>query len=122
MQFQVRYDESIDCVVGEFKGDMGMDSLKAYIAEIDSVVKKNTCKRFFNDLREARINFSIISIYHLHETIVTGEFDRKWRRAVLFNPGFDKEKKEFHETVSFNRGLTEKTFIEYDAAMEWLLS
>jgi hypothetical protein len=122
IQFQVRYDESIDCVIGEFRGNMEMDSLKAYVAEIGSVAKRHPCRRFFNNLREAEINFSITDIYNLTGTLLAGEFDGRWRRANLFNPDLAKDKREFHETVSANRGVLEKSYTDYTEAMEWLLS
>ena len=122
MQFKVRYDESIDCVKGEFRGNMDLDSVKAYIAEIESVARQHPCRRFFNDVREAEISFSINDLYQLTESLLAGEFDRKWKRAVLFNLGFDEDKREFHETVNLNRGITEKSFTDYAEAIKWLQS
>ena len=119
MEFQVQYDPSINAVVGEFKGNLNRSSLKAYVANIASVVRAHSCKRFLNDLRAAQINLSIIDVFELPSVVVSEDFNRTWRRAVLLPPE-STINKSFFENVNSNRGVEEKIFTDYLEAIAWL--
>lgn len=120
MDFQVKYDEELNCVVGKLTGDLTLDVLKAYVTEISSVAKLHPCWRFLNDMRSANIPMPILEVYQAMNELTPEGFDSRWKRAVLIKPPYDEEKMKFFESAAYVRRIAIKTFVDYDEAMEWL--
>jgi hypothetical protein len=60
-EFDVRYDEETGCVHASYRGRLDRDSMHRYAKEIVRVASEHACTRFLNDLRKARIGFSVLS-------------------------------------------------------------
>ena len=118
MEFDVRYDEEHDCVIGSYTGRMDCDALHLYVKEMISVASKHICKCFISDIRKAEFDFSMVDIYYMPEALHVLGLDRSWRRAIVVN----KQVKELHffETVALNQGYTVNVFADIDEAMKWL--
>ena len=97
-----------------------MAAAREYLRHIVATAKKHPCHRFLNDFREVRIALSVVDLYEIPDLIVTGGFDRRWRRAMLLGSAADLHKLSFFELVASNRGITVRLFTEVDKAIQWL--
>jgi hypothetical protein len=120
MAFKVHYDKKSNCVIGTFRGTLGMMSMKEYAREIMKVASKNNCTSFLNDLRNTEVNISTFDLYFIPETLHNMGFMRWWKRAIVASKQL--EDYYFFELTAQNRGCYVKIFEDIDEAMKWVKS
>jgi hypothetical protein len=102
-------------------GDLNPLTLPDYLDKILQFAKMHKCKRFLNDLRNAKINFTMAELYEASKLVITEEFDRSWVRAILVKEE-NLDKANFYETVLRNKGVKVKVFTNIYKAKRWLVT
>lgn len=118
--FRVVYDEDSDCILTTVSGDMDMDVVQAFFAEVGRVAAENRCTRVLSDLREAKIVAATADIYLMAKALGEKKISPSFKRAIVISR--DEEDYAFWETVCFNQGFQNvRVFREYDEAKQWVL-
>ena len=116
----VRYDKTLGCIVGQFKGVMDISAAKRYTTRVVHVGGEYYCTRFLNDLRHAVTDFSGPVLYDMLGLLDFLGMDRSWTRAVLVsNTSRDCDTLERLAKAS---GYTVRVFTDRDEAVTWLTS
>lgn len=118
MGFNFIYDQEDDCIIGNYIGELNIKGIKEYAKEIKKTVSKHNCKRFFNDLRRANLDLTIVDKYIIPSLLLKMGIDNTWKIAVVVTN--DVEDYSFFETVVNYRREVVKTFTDPDEAMIWL--
>lgn len=119
-EFNVRYDEKLNCLCGQAKGHVDRKSVDEYLEKITQAASKYNCKFFLNDMREAEIDLSVIEMYELPGFLDAAGIDRSWKRSIIASKQLDDYR--FWETISVNRGYHVKVHTDQNEAINWLVN
>ena len=123
MPYTVIYNSEERIIQIKVQGDFSINVAKAMITEAAQVAKAQNCFLILNDMREARLNLSMLEIYQMPKTITdiftALELDvHKFKRALVATNGLKAY--SFFETVTLNRSQPVKYFLDLDEAKKWL--
>ena len=116
--FEVSYDKKRDCLVGSFTGTLDLKTIAQFAKAIAAAAQTHDCKRFLNDMRKAKVDFSTVELYRMPGVLDASGLDPSWRRAIIAS----KQLKDyrFFETVAQNQGYSVRVFTDPDEALTWL--
>jgi hypothetical protein len=120
MTISVHYDPKKDLGIGNMTEKIDTKVLDAFAVEVLNLISKHDCKRFLNDLRNAKLDLSTIDLYRLPEMLNSVGIPRTLKRAIIVST--DLKDYAFFETTSVNRGHRVKIFMDPDEAIDWLRS
>ena len=119
MSINLKFNEEAGYIEVSVNGDFSLKTLKKIAEGVTDFVKKHNCNYILNDLRNATLDDSPLSVYSMPKTSLEAGIERKVKRAILVNElGPDYR---FLETVFVNQGNIVKIFENFDKAKTWLL-
>lgn len=116
MEFNVQYDEENECISGTFIGQFDIDMLKPSIKKLKYMELRYPCKRFINDIRKVKFDFTNDQIYKIPDLLFSLGIDKSWKRAILVSES-DLKDAQFFINVMYRRGYTVECFLEKDTAL-----
>jgi len=109
-----------DSIVVRHTGELTLQEIEASRRAVAEVATERRLTRILLDLSGATSGLAPVEIFELcaSQTFV---LPQDATVAVVYRPGqFPAEDARFAETVSLNRGVALKVFIDFDAARQWL--
>ena len=125
MPYTIEYDPQ-GIITIKVQGQLTMSIIRKITGEALQLAKEMDCHRALNDLREAKVELSIIDVYNLPKLLLEyastlGVQGFQLKRAVVVSSG--EKLAYFFETVSRNRVQNVKIFYDDDEpARQWLLT
>jgi len=98
MNYTLKYNKERDLILGSIKGEFDSSLVKAMVADLEIIIQEQGCRKFLNDLRQAKITSSILEIYTMPKKIAEFKEAKNCKRAILVSGSQDDYK--FLETVS----------------------
>ena len=123
MAYSVEYDSTEEIIVATITGKTNLSDFREVLLIIIQLVKQRKCFRILTDLREAKLNASVVEIYNLpgeisELVIEKGLHFHAIKRAFVAPK--DKGHFDFYETVSRNRSHNVKLFYDLEEAKAWM--
>ena len=87
-------------------------------SEVARLLENHGCKQVLNDLRQATLTESVVSIYAMPKQAINVGVGQTIKRALVVNG--DLSEFRFLETVFLNEGNNVKMFNSIDDAKGWL--
>ena len=117
MKYKINYQIKNDFLRVELSGNYPLEKFKEISADIDKVIDENDVSKVLVDLREFEGRFGVFDgIKHIENFREESKF---LQFAILDIPDH-KEKNDFFENASFNRGYKLLFFYNEDEAFKWL--
>ena len=117
MKYKINYQIKNDFLRVELSGNYPLEKFKEISADIDKVIDENDISKVLVDLREFEGRFGVFDgINHIENFREESKF---LQFAILDIPDH-KEKNDFFENASFNRGYKLLFFYNEDEAFKWL--
>jgi hypothetical protein len=120
MPYSVTYRDESDLIAVSVDGELNMTVFMEIAAEVGRLIKKHSCNRILNDMRNAFPPESVGDTYFMPEKALALGVARNIRRALIVSGNFEDYR--FMETVFINQGNIVKLFDNIDEAQSWLLS
>ncbi len=114
----MKFDRDLNCINVVFTGEFNFSALSDLAEEVAQYLKKHEGACVLNDLRNATVISSPLSVYQMPQAAVEAGVKQGIKRALLVN---DPGKFRFLETVFLNSGNTVQLFTDIDEARSWLL-
>ena len=123
MAYSVEYDSTEEMIVANITGKINAFDLREVLLIIIQLVKQRQCFRILTDLREAKLNASVVEIYDLpgeiSEIIKKNDLNFHTLKRAFVAPK-DKGHLDFYETVSRNRSHNVRLFYDLEEAKTWM--
>lgn len=117
MKYKINYQIKNDFLRVELSGNYPLEKFKEISGDIDKVIDENDISKVLVDLREFEGRFGVFDgINHIENFREESKF---LQFAILDIPD-NKEKNDFFENASFNRGYKLLFFYNEDEAYKWL--
>lgn len=117
MKYKINYQIKNDFLRVELTGNYPLEKFKEISGDIDKVIDENDISKVLVDLREFEGRFGVFDgINHIENFREESKF---LQFAILDTPDH-KEKNDFFENASFNRGYKLLFFYNEDEAFKWL--
>ena len=117
MKYKINYQIKNDFLRVELTGNYPLEKFKEISGDIDKVIDENDISKVLVDLREFEGRFGVFDgINHIENFREESKF---LQFAILDIPDH-KEKNDFFENASFNRGYKLLFFYNEDEAFKWL--
>ncbi len=117
MKYKINYQIKNDFLRVELSGNYPLEKFKEISGDIDKVIDENDISKVLVDLREFEGRFGVFDgINHIENFREESKF---LQFAILDIPDH-KEKNDFFENASFNRGYKLLFFYNEDEAFKWL--
>lgn len=119
MCINLKFHEGDGYIEISVDGKFSLQTLKNLAKKVTTYVKVYNCKFILNDLRNATLIDSPVSIYSMPKVALNAGIEREIKRAILvkkITPNY-----LFLETVFINQGNIVKIFDNFDKAKSWLL-
>jgi len=117
MKYKINFQMKNDFLRVELSGNYPLEKFKEISADIDKVIDENDISKVLVDLREFEGRFGVFDgINHIENFREESKF---LQFAILDIPDH-KEKNDFFENASFNRGYKLLFFYNEDEAFKWL--
>jgi hypothetical protein len=123
MAYSVEYDSSEDIIVANITGKTNLSDFREVLLIIIQLVKQRKCFRILTDLREAKVNASVMEMYTLPGDISEAIKEQDLNIHVIkraFVAPKDKGHLDFYETVSRNQSHSVRLFYDFDEAKAWV--
>ena len=119
MKYDLAYDEERDLIIGHVYGEFASSLVTEMSSDLAKIIRKHSCYRLLNDLRDAKITPETLEIYIMPRYVATSSEASKCKRALVVSGPL----KDYHflETVSVNLGQQLKIFTDPDIAIAWLM-
>ena len=103
------------------EGVMNIDLIKQMSSQAIGYAVEYGTNKYLVDLRKMVPEVSTMNIHDLPKILRDFGLTLRSRIAVLFSPSSEKKEDfSFFETVSLNRGLQVRLFMDPDEALQWL--
>ena len=123
MAYSVEYDSTEEMIVANITGKINVFDLREVLLIIIQLVKQRKCFRVLTDLREAKLNASVVEMYDLpgeiSETVKENDLDFHAIKRAFVAPK-DKGHLDFYETVSRTRSHNVRLFYDLEEAKAWM--
>ncbi len=117
MKYRINFQISGDFLKVELSGNYPLDKFKEISGDIDKVIDENGISKVLVDLRSFEGRFGVFDgITHIENF---REESKLLQFAILDMP-MNKEKNDFFENASFNRGYKVLFFYSEIVAKKWL--
>ncbi len=117
MSYTINYKISGDFLKVELSGSYPLEKFKEISKDIDKVVDENRIGRIMVDLRNFKDRFGVFDgLGHIEKF----RDESKLLRYAILDDIANKEKNDFFENASFNRGFNLLFFYEEEQAKKWL--
>ncbi len=119
MGINLKFNEEAKYIEISVTGDFSLKTLKNITEEVIIYIKKYKCNYILNDLRNATLTESPLSVYSMPKIAIKAGIERKIKRAIIVN----ELASDYHflETVFVNQGNIVKLFDDFNKAETWLL-
>ncbi|MDF7822889.1 hypothetical protein P4B35_02605 [Pontiellaceae bacterium B12227] len=118
MPFNIEYDQDEDCIVATFIGEIGMTTVKEYIAALLPVLESTGCRRVLSDSRNGELKLTSLDIMQFPKMAKSSPLTAGLRRAVLARQG--RSGYDLYATLCNLQGQQVKVFSSRTEAMKWL--
>ena len=119
MSINLKFNEEAGCIEISVTGNFSLETLKDTAAEVAICIKKYNCSYILNDLRNATLVDSPLSVYSMPKIALNAGIERRIKRAIVVRELMPKYR--FMETVFLNQGNIVKIFDDFEKAKIWLL-
>jgi hypothetical protein len=123
MAYSVEYDPTEEIIVAKITGKTNLADLREVLLIIIQLVKQRKCFRVLTDLREAKVNASVVEMYNLPGEITNLIKENNLNFHAIkraFVAPKDKGHLDFYETVSRNRSHNVRLFYDLEEAKIWI--
>ena len=123
MPYTIEYDPQ-GIVTTKVQGKLTMAVLDEWRRDVLQLVKEKECQRMLSDLREAKVELSMVDAYNIPKLFLEyastlGVQTFQLKRAVVVSSG--EKLADFFETAARNRVHNLKVFYDDESARQWLL-
>lgn len=119
MSINVKFNKCEKYIEVSVNGDFSLKTLNNIAKEAAACIKKNNCNYILNDLRNATLVESTISVYSMPKIAIDAGVKRAIKRAIVVRELTNDY--HFLETVFLNQGNIVKVFDDFKEAKTWLL-
>jgi hypothetical protein len=117
MKYKINYQIKNDFLRVELSGNYPLEKFKEISADIDKVIDENDISKVLVDLRDFEGRFGVFDgINHIENF----REESKFLQFAILDVIEHKEKNDFFENASFNRGYKLLFFYNENEAFKWL--
>jgi len=117
MSYSINYKIWDSYLRVDLTGELDLDKFYQVTDDIDSVIDANDIDKVLIDMRKFKQRFGVFDGLNKVETF---RQDRKLVQFAIVDIIANKEKNDFFENASFNRGFKLLFFYEESEALNWL--
>jgi len=122
MEFHSEYLDDLGIVLSTAIGEMTQDDLLAMARAGMALAAKHHTSKVLLDHRRMIPVLSVVEILRTPEKLQALGLTQTLRVATLYSPDNPRIKDfEFYDNVAFLQGLSHALFVDYDAALRWLM-
>ncbi len=111
-----------DFIKSKPSGKLDMEQSKKVLAELASIAKPPADYEILLDVREAYTNFSFIEVFQLVKELIAHRSAFRNKIAVLVRNDYQFSNAKFAQLCATNRGIKITAFIDFEKAIDWLLT